>query len=443
MTVATGQKRQLFIASLICGLASLFYVYDYFIQVAPSIMTHQLMQAFDIGAGRLGVLSACFYYSYTIMQIPAGVLIDSFGARKLLALAICISAAGVVLFGVSHYLISAGIARFLIGFGSAFSFISSLYLAARWFSHKRFSFIAGLVQLGASVGSIFGLAPLAWAVGHYGWRQSMITAGLLTFIFALVVWLIVRDSPRGRQQQPLLHHKQGYRQQRWLILLRNRQLWVVALCGVMCWVPVAVIGALWGVPYLMKVYTMTTMSAGKMVSLFWFALALGSPFIGWYSNYISRRRQLFIVCFLFAVVGAVLLLFAPSLPVWLIALALILLGLSASVQSLSFGLVKDIVPENLFATASGINNMAAIIGGGIAQPLVGYLLFLHWHGAMAQGVPDYSVSNYLFAFTILPITACIGLLLSCFFVKETYCQQLQLLSDAEPGPSSCPVPINT
>lgn len=425
--IMTHQKKKSYslVASLICGLAALFYVYDYFIQVAPSIMTHQLMVAFNIGAGRLGVLSACFYYSYTLMQIPAGILIDNAGARKWLTLAICISAGGVVLFGRSNYLVTAGIARFLIGVGSAFSFVGSLYLVSRWFAHKHFSFIAGLVQLGGCVGSIFGLAPLALIVEGYGWRQSMVVTGLATFIFALLVWLIVRDAPKIKHSEALLHHDEQYSgRERVMWLLRHRQLWIVALCGIMCWVPVAVIGALWGVPYLIKAHAMTTMMAGKTVSLFWIALALGSPFFGWYSNYIYRRRRLFIICFILGVIGALLLLVASSLPIWVSAIALILLGLSASVQSLSFGLVKDIVPENLFATAAGINNMAAIIGGGISQPLVGYLLYLHWNGAMVNGVPRYSMTNYLFALTILPIAALIGLLLSCFFVKETYCKAL-------------------
>ncbi|MCB1827073.1 MAG: MFS transporter, partial [Coxiellaceae bacterium] len=62
-TVSLERNKFRYYAFFICCLASLFYLYDYFIQVAPSVMTHQLMQSFSIGAAKLGALSACFYYS--------------------------------------------------------------------------------------------------------------------------------------------------------------------------------------------------------------------------------------------------------------------------------------------------------------------------------------------------------------------------------------------
>lgn len=54
-------------------------------------------------------------------------------------------------------------------------------------------------------------------------------------------------------------------------------------------------------------------------------------------------------------------------------------------------------------------NMAAILGGAIAQPLVGYILHLTWNGRMEHSVPDYIVTNYHVVLFILPIAALLGL----------------------------------
>lgn len=404
----------------ICCLASLFYVYDYFIQVAPSVMTQQLMRSFSIGAGKLGVLSACFYYSYTFMQIPAGLLLDRMGARVLVTLAVLMSAIGITLFGVTYNFAIAGIARFLVGLGSSFSFISALFLVSRWFVHRHFAVAAGLVQLAGCVGSLFGLAPLAMVVNEMGWRRSMVLTGLITFGFAFLFWIFIRDGKTPRHSQPLATPRSEW--QRVKDLMRKSQIWWIAVCGFMSWVPVAIIGALWGVPYFMKVYGLTNTAAGKLCSLFWVGLGVGSPLMGWLSNRLRNRCGPFASCFGFGLIGSILLLNASVVPIWLIGFALILLGISSAAQSLSFGIIKDITPARMFGTASGFNNMAAILGGAVSQPLVGYLLHIGWGGVMIHHAPVYSIASYRIALLLLPIAAIIGLAIAGFKIKETYCE---------------------
>src|SRR5580698_9744175 len=72
------------LAASIWGIAALFYLTGFYQRVSPAVMTEELMRTFSIGAGSLGNLSAFFFYSYVAMQIPTGILIDSWGARKLL-----------------------------------------------------------------------------------------------------------------------------------------------------------------------------------------------------------------------------------------------------------------------------------------------------------------------------------------------------------------------
>ncbi len=404
----------------ICCLASIFYAYDYFIQVAPSVMTQQLMRSFSIGAGKLGALSACFYYSYTLMQIPAGLLLDRLGARVLITLAVLGSAIGITLFGVTYSFAIAGTARFIVGIGSSFSFISALFLVSRWFEHRHFAAAAGLVQLAGCVGSLFGLAPLAILVNSMGWRRSMVLTGLITFGFAFLFWIFIRDGKPPRAQKSVT--TPGSEWKRVKYLMKKTQVWWIASCGFMSWVPVAIIGALWGVPYFMKVYGLTNTEAGKLCSLFWVGLGIGSPLMGWISNRMRNRCGPLTSCFGLGLVGSILVLNASMVPVWLIGFALILLGVSSSAQSLSFGLIKDIVPPSMFGTASGFNNMAAILGGAITQPLVGFILHLGWGGLMIHRVPVYSVNDYRIALIVLPISAVIGLAIAGLRVKETYCE---------------------
>lgn len=382
---------------LVCSLAALFYVYDYFIQVSPAVITHQLMAAFNIGAGGLSLLGACFFYAYATMQIPAGLLLDRFGARKLLSLAILISGLGVILFGLTSSFAVAGLAR-------------------------HFTLIAGLVQFAGCTGSIMGEAPLAHVINAYGWRPTLIITGLMTLLLAGLYWLIIRDYRPGTVVPPapkigITHEWHTLKQ-----VLSIPQVWWIALCGFFCWVPVATLGALWGVPYLMKVYNWTNTQAAGFCSLFWIALGISSPLIGWWSDRIKNRRLPCHLCFLAGLTGGIMIIFADDLPVAAMALALILLGISCAVQSLTFGIIKDILPPSIFGTASGFVNMMAITAGGISQQIVGLMLAITWGHEMLNGIPVYSIENYQVAILVLPIAALIGLGISWFKLKETHCE---------------------
>ena len=68
---------------IICGLAALFYFYEFVLRVAPSVMVNDIMGQLGINAAQFGILTACYYYAYTPMQMLVGVLIDKFGPRRL------------------------------------------------------------------------------------------------------------------------------------------------------------------------------------------------------------------------------------------------------------------------------------------------------------------------------------------------------------------------
>ncbi|NCX93499.1 MAG: MFS transporter [Gammaproteobacteria bacterium] len=403
--------------AIICALASLFYVYDYFIQVSPAVITQALMQDFSIGAAGLGILGSCFFYAYAGMQIPVGVLLDQYGARRLLSFAIFISGLGVLLFGLTHDFSIACLSRLMVGFGSAFSFVGTLFLVARWFPHRYFAFTAGLVQLAGCIGSIFGEAPLASVMNHYGWRPTMIGIGLLTFGLTLIFWLVIRDQAKNYQAH---HPKQCVKPTTLKMILKNDQvLWLAAL-GFVCWIPVATLGALWGIPYLMEVFQLSNTESGNVVSVFWIALGLSSPLFGALSDKIKRRKPIFYVCFLMGIFGALLLILAPTVGLPMTLIGILLIGLCPAIQSLTFAVAKDFLPKEIFGAASGIINMAPIVGGALAQLFVGLMLEFFWTHTFKGGTPFYDVVTYQKSMSVLLIACVVGLVITHFKLKESY-----------------------
>lgn len=402
---------------LVFTLVSLFLFYEMGVQVSPSVMTTQLMHSLAINAVGLGFMSSFYFYTYTAMQVPAGMLLDRFGVRHIVVVALIVCAFGAVTFGLSYSIMSGSFARLLMGFGSAFAFVSVLAVASRWFAAKHFAMLAGLAQLFAALGAISGEIPMVFVVENYGWRETMYGLAAVSVVLSILVALFVREK---RVKEEEIHHCDAGVLQGLKTILTNRQTAWVALYALFNWAPMATFASLWGVPFLESAYGLSSGQAASLVSLVWIGIGLSSPVIGYWSDRIGlRNRPLRVVTFI-GLLSAMAVVYSTQLPIWLLAILLFLMGAACSGQVLSFAVVKDNAPKQARATAIALNNMAVVISGAIFQPLVGILL-QHHNGTQIASAIHYSYLDYRYALVVLPLMFLVSFLLSVFFIKETHC----------------------
>ncbi len=398
----------------VCILAGTYAVYDFFIQVAPSVMAHLLMQDFRVHAGSLGLLGALFYYAYAMMQMPAGWLIDRFGARKILTLFCLITAMASIGFSYSTQYYSALICRVLMGVGVSTGFIGTYYLAGRWLPHRYFSLAAAILHLAGSLGAIMAQGSLAYLVNHIGWRLALFYSGLVGLLLALSYILYIKDgearTPTAQSSTTFISSLKK--------CLSSAQLRAIATCGFLGWVPLSTIGALWGVPYLMAVFHWDNVTASNACSLFWFGSAIGAVFLSWLSETLKRRKLPLLLCFIGEILGGLAIVFAPHLPSTIIYSSLFLLGICVSMQTLSFSLIKENIANQYFACASGMNNVGAMTSSALGQYLVGW--FLAMQNPLST---NYQVIHYQKALLILPIAGVLGFFVCLLCIKETYCRE--------------------
>jgi MFS family permease len=418
------KKKLLFFASIICTLAAMFYMYEFILQVSPAVMTNELMRDLNLNAASLGTMAAFYYYSYTPMQLPAGLLYDRFGPRRLITLAVLICAVGALLFGTAPSVFMASIGRFFMGIGSSFSFIGALLLVSRWFPPHYFALLTGLVQLMSSVGAIAGQVPLASAISHWGWRSTTICLSIIGIFLSLLIWTIVRDSPetvtQGKKFQSSPKKSELQRLQQ---VCNNQQTWLIALYSFAIWAPITAFAALWGIPFLVANYGISTEAASEASAMIWLGIGMGSPLLGWFSDKIqSRSIPLSLSAFL-GIISLTLVIYGPHLSLFWLYIALFIFGLGASGQALSFGFVKDNNAPSVVGTAIGFNNMAVVAGGALFQPLIGILLYYNWGGTIQDGSPFYEVADYQKALIVLPLCYILALVVSRFLLRETHCKQ--------------------
>lgn len=399
-------------AWLIWSLAALAFGYAFFHRVAPSVMVSDLMAEFTIGAGVLGTLSALYFYPYVVMQIPLGVLIDRWGARKLLTIALSIATLGSVMFATASSVEVAYIGRFLIGVGSAVGFLGSLAIAAKWFPSHRFAFMAGLTMFFAMICGVFAQGPLAAFVSSFGWRTAIWSLAGAGALLAFAIMLFVRNAPERTvsKEQP---------RETWSVIgkgLKNAgtdlNVWKVAIVASTMSGPMLTLGALWGTPYFQAAYGLERTEAASLVSVILLAWAFGAPFAGWLSDRIRMRKALLVVGSAVLTIATACLVFVPDLPIWMSVVVFATMGASGAFMAISFALVREISVPEIGATVTGIVNSMTVASGALLQPAVGFVLDRIWSGETIDGARVYLAADYRTGFSLILGACVIGLIVS-------------------------------
>jgi MFS family permease len=405
-------------AWLIWLLSALFMFYKYALEVSPSVMTSTLMRTFDISGTALGNLAACYFYAYLLLQIPAGLLLDKIGPRKVTTLAIALCAAGSLVFAEADTLLLAGIGRFLTGAGAAFAAVNCLKLIANWFPQKQFAFMAGLMMTVAMLGAVGGQAPLAAFIDAMDWRYAMDFIGLAGLVLAAIFWICVRDiSPEHRKEKHIVSQNISLVDSLKKVL-KNPQSWWLSIYSGFAFAPVMIFGGLWGVSFTSEAFSISHNISAQAVSLIFIGFAVGAPFFGWFSDWVGRRVIVMFWGTLLSLITISAVVYAPGLTYSALTLLLFLFGFFISSFLLCFTMIREISLPILAATAIGFMNAFDALFGAVSDPLTGKFLDLGWDGKLIDGARVFSVSAYKMAFLTLPCYLFISLL-ALTRIKET------------------------
>jgi MFS family permease len=403
---------------IIWTLAASFFFYKYLVQVSPSVMTDDLMSAFNIHATGLGNLSAFYFYAYLTMQIPVGILLDKYSPRLLTTVAIFVCSLSTFLFAHSTSLWEACLCRALMGAGAAFAAVSCFKLAALWFNPKRFALVSGMFMTAAMLGAVGGQMPLSLLVQHVGWRTALEIVGGIGLVLGLIYYLILRDKSTQVVHKPLKKEPIGYCFKR---IITNKQAWLLSLYSGLAFAPVSVFGGLWGVPFLETAYHLTRTDAAMAISCIFIGFAAGAPFWGWFSDYIQRRKPVLFTGTFAALICLLIVLYSPNQILLTLMIFLFFFGFGASGFFTSFAMIRELFPIVLVATVLGIMNTFNAVFEALFEPLVGAILDWTWDGAVVNGMHRFSLQDYHESLLLLPGALLIALL-CLIFIKETHCR---------------------
>lgn len=417
----TNKKTITFLALFIWFLASLFYLYEFFLRVFISTISDQIIQELHLTAQKFSIIGAGYYLAYSLMQLPVGIMIDRFGARLLLTIAVVLASLGAVWFAFAYHFQTAFLSRCFMGFGSSFAYICLLVLALNWFPKSHFGLMVGIANFLGALGPFLAGGPLSLLLNLFNnnWRLLLSLIGAIGFILAIMVGLFVRNAPARKMKEIIFldPYKEGLAK-RLLLLAKNSQAWVIVLYAGIVYVCLPLLGAYWGTSFL-QARGLNRNIAASLSSILWIGFAIGAVLTGKFSDSIKRRKPLMLLCAFIGMIASGLIVYIPSTPILLFGFLFFCIGFASSGCSVSIAIISEHVESKLHATAIGLNNSLLTFLPAIIPPAISFLI---QRSVEKTHSPNLSIENFQSGLFLMPIIYATAFLICLFFVKETYCR---------------------
>jgi len=314
---------------------------------------------------------------YASLQVPVGVLLDRFGAKRLVIVGALTMAAGQLLLALATDLPVAIAARVLVGTGDALTFISVLSVVSTWFPARRVPLMTQLTGLLGQLGQVLSAIPLAALLQGPGWSTAFASAAALGVAVAIAVAAVLRDRPPGAPPPPPAASPRE-------VLAGLASSWREPGTRLGLWSHMGtqfsgtVFALLWGVPYLVAGQGFSAGEASALLTLLVGVGIAAGPLFGELTARHPLRRSWLVIAVIVATATAwtAVLAVPPPAPRWLIVMLVVVLALGGPGSVVGFDYARTFNPGHRRGTAIGIVNVGGFLASLVVALAIGVVLGL-------------------------------------------------------------------
>lgn len=399
-------------------VVSLGYLVIFFQRVVPAIVGPVLAVDLGLAATDLGIMAAMCFWAQAIGCIPAGLLSDMFGPRKIIALSLIFAAVGTAIFVMGSTIPVLALGRFIIGLSASFVFIGAMKIFADWYYPDELGTCSGMLLAIGNLGALLATSPLMLLIEQAGWRNAFWYITAYTLFAGILAWTVLRNTPKdcGFPNITTTSQESVSIRETLKIVFRSRNFWLVTIASTLYYGTLMNMGGLWSGPYLQDVYGLSQETASSIVMFFTIGMIVGCPLSGWLSDKVlrSRKNVMLLGIILHALVYIPLTFFTDSIgsPAVLYVL-FTLFGVTGGFFVVCFVCVKETTDPCYAATAVGGLDTGIAAGAACFQYICG--LIIDSYGKV-DGV--YSVDAYTSAFQLCLLMMVISAVVMFFFQEK-------------------------
>lgn len=353
------------------------------------------LQAADRFAANPSVLSSFVVLQvivYAGAQVPAGLLLDRFGSRRLIVSGAALMATGQLVLALSESLPAAIAARAIVGLGDALTFISVLRLVPYWFTPERVPLVTQLTGICGQLGQVLSAVPFLAILTGAGWTSAYVSVAAFGVVAMALVVALVRNTPNGPVvQTETTSIRDTLASVKTVWLRPGTRLGFFTHMGTQF--SVTAFTLMWGVPYLTVAQGVSTTVAGSLLTISVAAAITAGIVIGILTGRHPHRRSHLVLAIIAsnALIWTVVLALPSRAPLWLLVVLIVVISIGGPGSMVGFDFARTFNPSTTLGTAQGMVNM----GGFVAA-----LLVMQTMGVILSHAGDYSFESFRLAWTV-------------------------------------------
>ncbi|MCG5072089.1 MFS transporter [Paraburkholderia tagetis] len=367
-------------------------IINYLDRASLSIAAPGMIHDLNFTRTEIGLLGTVFAWTYAVMQLPAGWIIDRFGAKRAYAYGMIWWSVATWMTGIVGSFAGLIAMRALLAVGEAPCFPTSAKITAAWFPEKERGVATGVWDSSTKWGPALAPVVLVPLMIAFGWRSLFYLTGIAGVVFAVFFLLRYRspaDHPRlSREEFSYIEAGGGAHEQtrsasrlKWTSLFTYRSVWGM-ICGYFCSIWLWNLFLVFLPLYLLDRFHITLAQMGIYASIPWIGGGLSEIAAGLLTKKIIERgiatpinakRLMIAFCSAGAAICAIALPFVTSLTET-IALMTIGLGFIAAILGHAWALSTDVAPKSMVASVGSIQNFGGYFGGAFSPAVAGFIV---------------------------------------------------------------------
>jgi len=381
------------------------YTVSQFLRTSVGVLSPNLMHDFNINPNNMGLLGGVFFLSFAIFQIPAGILIDKYGPRKVMTTIIIFAVLGSIIFALSNSFYSLLIGRILMGIGCSICLMGSLVLITRWADSKQFSKLAGIILAVGGIGGLLATTPLSFFSELYGWKLSFWIAAIITLLVMMLYYFVLEDKTQGlvlnKTNEPISLRNL-------LFVFKERNFKFMIPLSLMSYSSLFVILGLWGAPYLRDVHGLDVIERGNILMLMAISWNIGSLVFGGLRSIFGNYKRVVVFGSLGVIFLLIILSLISNIPIIYLYVLFLMLGLFGAFSVALISHYQVLFEKEYMGRALSTANFFNFAGVFFIQWLTGKIIYFMGGDSSGAPIEAYRMA-FLFVAILLILSLCIYL----------------------------------
>jgi len=406
MAYSQHLKKLTFVTLLALISAEIFYFYISMLKSSVTTISIILIRDYNLTAPDLSVIVSAFYVTALVLKLPAGVIVDRYGPKYPLLIAIILSALGALMFSQSEHILMFSISRAFMAIGYSCSLLAAVKILAKYLPQRLYALLIGTTLFCGYLGASFAGYPLSKLVSIYTWDYVFISISIVGVALAILLFISLENENNqipGEKHTLIEKIKQSFD------LLKNPQIIILALFTGILLSGAVGIADLWGKLYLFEIQGIDKSTAAFVsTTMIYLGVSIGSLVWGIIqSTFHCGRLTLFWIALSATGLSTLFFLIGDNSITALGIVGFLLGALSAS-KVICYDLARSLVDYKNLAVVVGILAMSVTGMGAVIQLLTGYVLHVSQNIFESQDMP------YHIAILTFPAVLLIAAVLALF-----------------------------